>query len=156
MRISFEVDGLPQPQGSTKAFKTKSGKVLVTSDNRKLKPWRQAVIAAAREQLGRTPPATGAVRVDVVFNLPRPLGHFGKRGLLPSAPELPIVRPDLDKLCRAVLDALTEAGVFRDDGQVWKLELEKQYGDHAGAAITVASRDGTPQAVPVLPGMEAR
>lgn len=37
--------------------------------------------------------------------------------------------PDLDKLCRAVLDALTIAGVLHDDAQVDALRATKSYAD---------------------------
>ena len=46
------------------------------------------------------------------------------------------VKPDVDKLARAVLDAMTGV-VFRDDAQVVKLEVEKQYSAMAGVGIAV-------------------
>lgn len=35
-------------------------------------------------------------------------------------------RPDIDKLARAALDAITSAGVFRDDSQVTQLAAMKR------------------------------
>lgn len=137
MTLRIEVQGLPQPQGSARAVPIGNGRMRVTSANVKLRPWRQAVIAAAREEWGEREPVGSAVDVTCVFRLPRPVSHFGARGLRPSAPSRPKVRPDLDKLVRAVLDALTEAGVWRDDGQVVGLQVVKLYGV-PGAAITVS------------------
>ena len=46
----------------------------------------------------------------------------------------PFVRPDLDKLCRAVLDALTGIA-YKDDQQVVSLFATKSYGERAGVFI---------------------
>jgi Holliday junction resolvase RusA-like endonuclease len=50
--------------------------------------------------------------------------------------DLPSVRPDLDKLARATLDALTTAQVVTDDAQVCDLWVSKRYGI-PGADVTV-------------------
>ncbi len=107
--IEFEVPGEPQPQGSHQAY-TRNGRAWVTSDNPRLRPWRNAVCWHAREALGERPPLTGPVRVELWFSFARPRGHFGRRGLLPSAPAGHAVRPDCDKLARGAIDALTEGG----------------------------------------------
>ena len=100
--IAFEVPGEPQPQGSSKAFKHRhTGRVMVTSDNARLRPWRDAVCWHARQALLGGPLA-GPVQVELEFRFARPAGHFGKRGLRPAAPREHMVRPDLDKLVRAV------------------------------------------------------
>ena len=39
------------------------------------------------------------------------------------------MRPDIDKLARAILDALTDARVWPDDGQVVTMHVEKRYGE---------------------------
>ncbi|MDP5184783.1 RusA family crossover junction endodeoxyribonuclease [Blastococcus sp. BMG 814] len=81
----------------------------------------------------------GPVSVSVVFTFDPPK----------SAPKSrrcwPVTRSsgDLDKLCRAVFDALTDAGVWRDDSQVVRLAASKVHvGDpwslHVpGACVTV-------------------
>jgi Holliday junction resolvase RusA-like endonuclease len=88
-----------------------------------LKPWRDAITAAAREAHGGAPPLDGPCQVDAVFSLERPAGHFrtGKFSaqLRAGAPRRPVAsgKADLDKLVRAVLDALTAARVWHDDAQ---------------------------------------
>jgi len=47
------------------------------------------------------------------------------------------VRPDLDKLERAIGDALTDAGVWVDDGQVVNSHTQKWYAETPGVHITV-------------------
>src|SRR5262245_6772013 len=71
--VAFEVPGEPQPQGSTKAFKHRhTGLVMVTSDNTRLRPWRDAVCWHARQALAGRAPLVGAVRVVLDFRFTRP------------------------------------------------------------------------------------
>jgi Holliday junction resolvase RusA-like endonuclease len=80
--------------------------------------------------------------VDITFRLIRPKGHYGAKGLRPSAPKRPAVKPDLDKLARAVLDGITAGGAIHDDAQVCHLTVEKVYADDhlvPGATIRVGS-----------------
>ena len=56
---------------------------------------------------------------------------------LPVALRVHVFRPNLDKLARGVLDALGEAGVWRDDAQVVELGVRKEYGERAGAMVMV-------------------
>lgn len=148
--LQFEVPGLPQPQGSTRSF-ARGGKVVTTSDNPRLRPWRESVCWHARQAMQTPwlegtisrPPFVGPVSVSAIFWLPRPAGHFGSGRnagqLRASAPDRPAVKPDLDKLLRAVLDALSEAGAWRDDAQVVELgEVAKRYADQPGALIRVS------------------
>jgi Holliday junction resolvase RusA-like endonuclease len=47
------------------------------------------------------------------------------------------VKPDIDKLSRSVLDAIT-GGIVKDDSQVIILNARKEYGDKPGVLIRVA------------------
>ena len=77
--------------------------------------------------------------MELAFTFIRPRWHYGRRGLRPSAPLGHAVRPDLDKLARAVLDALVGAGVIRDDAQVAELHATKGYGERPGLAVALRS-----------------
>lgn len=75
----------------------------------------------------------GPIALTALFVLARPSGHWGsgaRSGVLrPSAPVMPAVRPDIDKLARAILDGLTGT-VWRDDSQVVALSsVAKVYGE---------------------------
>lgn len=128
--IAFTVYGVPVPQGSTKAFLPKGWKrPIVTADNKRTKPWRQAIIDASLGAMDGRAPIEGPAHLVVCFYLPRPK----------SAPRRvvePTKRPDLDKLVRAVSDALTSAGVWRDDDQVVFVSARKVFagGIDDGAA----------------------
>lgn len=146
--IRFEALGVPQPGGSKSAFPLRrsdgspvlrpngSQAVRVVDANPKVKSWRVVVVAAALE-IHRGPLLEGPLSIRVLFRFPRPKGHFGKRGLLPSAPPYPAVKPDVLKLTRALEDALTGI-LWRDDAQVVDEWMAKVYGEPAGAVVLVA------------------
>jgi Holliday junction resolvase RusA-like endonuclease len=68
--------------------------------------------------------------VECTFFLERPKAHCGtgrNEGIVKDgAPAYPVVRPDADKLLRAVLDALT-GRVWADDAQVVVATARKRY-----------------------------
>jgi crossover junction endodeoxyribonuclease RusA len=135
--ITFVVFGKPEPKGSTRSFRLKTGAVVTTSDNPRLKGWASLVIDQAVETFAGRDPYDCPISVRVCFDLARPAGHFGKKGLLPSAPSHPATLPDLDKLVRGLLDGLTQAGVWRDDSRVVAIDARKEYGDTPGAIVTI-------------------
>lgn len=134
--VTFTVYGQPQPAGSKTAGKTKSGKLFVRDSARGSAPWKRQVAQAAGEAMNGAGLLDGALELSVIFTVPRPKGHFGARGLRPSAPEHPTVRPDVTKLLRAVEDACTGV-VWRDDAQVVAQHALKGYGEPACAEVEV-------------------
>lgn len=134
--MDIKVTGIPAPQGS----KRHVGRGRLIEVSKKVKPWRQAVKSAAMAQMltENHETLTEAVSVTITFYLQRPKLHFTSKGLLkPSAPFYVTNRPDVDKLARSTLDALTDAGVFSDDSRVVQLNVTKVYGT-PGADIHVA------------------
>jgi crossover junction endodeoxyribonuclease RusA len=123
--LAFTVYGEAQPQGSAKAFVPKGWKrPIITSDNPDLKSWRQLVAEAANRALAQLPATDRdylleGVRLTIAFYLPRPKS-------LPKRVTAHTKKPDIDKLVRAVADALTSI-VFRDDSQVCELVTAKHY-----------------------------
>lgn len=113
----FFVHGIPEQQGSVKAFVVK-GRPIITSANKNLAQWRDLIAVAAQEHAEIH---TQAISIALTFYMPKPK----------SAPKkyIPMTkRPDLDKLIRSVLDALT--GVFfKDDSQVDAIRASKVYAN---------------------------
>lgn len=142
--LTINVVGLPAPQGSKRGFYNKNiGRVQMVESSKKVAPWRQDVVAAALNAIaeldGPWSAPTGPVEIDITFYLPRIKAHYrtGNRAheLRPNAPHHVDKKPDIDKLARSTLDALTTAGVLRDDAQVARLCAEKRYaGDHIDPA----------------------
>jgi len=66
------------------------------------------------------------VYIDVFVK--RPKSHFRANGeVKPLAPALHTQKPDADNIAKAVLDALTTAGVLRDDKCVYGLTIRKYW-----------------------------
>ena len=117
--ISFQVHGLPVAQGSTRVWMVK-GKPVTTSSAKGLGAWRRLVADVAQDYAPEEP-WDGPVGIELHFGLPKPKSAPKRRRVWPDK------RPDLDKLCRAVLDALTYV-IFSDDSQVIDLRAYKDYG----------------------------
>jgi crossover junction endodeoxyribonuclease RusA len=131
--VTFAVVGTPEPKGSMRAF-VRGGRAVLTSDNPNLKRWQRTVMTEAmRVSTAATQILSGSVAVELTFRLPRPKA-------LPKRRETPHVkRPDVDKLARGVLDALTGV-VWADDSQVAALRATKRYAglnEPPGAVVHV-------------------
>ena len=109
------------PQGS-KSVNRKTGHMFEA--NGRLKAWRKEAGVALDQYIGTWfgawEPFDGPLHVDVTFYLPR--GKTVTR-------EYPSVKPDLDKLQRALGDMLTIAGIIKDDARIVTWHSSKRYGD---------------------------
>jgi Holliday junction resolvase RusA-like endonuclease len=148
--LTIDVIGAPAPQGSKRAFVV-NGRAVMAESSKKVKPWRQDVAAAAEtaaQHAGwQIPP--DAIELTITFYMPRPGYHFGTgknaARLKPSAPRWVSKKPDIDKLTRSTLDALTTSGVIKDDAQVARLVVEQRYADAAtGARIVITPLISSP------------
>ncbi|MFW6033833.1 MAG: RusA family crossover junction endodeoxyribonuclease, partial [bacterium] len=123
--LDVTVHGDPAPQGSKRAFRNQhSGKIQQKESSTRLDPWRQDVRHAVELARPDGPPTIRAVRVSIQFAYARPKSHYRTGAnahlLREQAPPAPMNRAnDIDKLVRAVLDAITSTSVvWHDDGQV--------------------------------------
>ena len=125
-----------------RAFTPKGWKrPILTSDNPKLKSWRQEVTLSAlqaspatyvclesrlKEILFRRPLA---VKLSAVFYMPRPKSRKKAKHYT--------TRPDLSKLTRSLEDALTGV-VWDDDSQVAQYgDVRKEYGEPPRTEVVV-------------------
>lgn len=173
--LTLTVHGVPAPQGSKKGFVHKNtGRVILREQSERLAPWRGEITHRALMAMARFPEAQDqrwlldeAVVVDMVFTFARPQSHYrtgrNKHLLRDDAPPRPIGPPDTSKLARAVEDALTDAGVWRDDARVVEYgRLAKVYVREDGDALdrpgvlirlwTLAALVGDLQHVTAVPG----
>ena len=143
--IEFFVPGTPVSQGSMKSFVPKGARfpVVVHSKNSELQSWRGIVAHTAINQMTRMSAKmiiSGAIKIKMVFVLRRPKSHYGtgknSRTLKPLAPMWHDHKPDLDKLQRSILDALTGV-VWTDDSQVSQIDAVKMYGVETGVLINI-------------------
>lgn len=135
--LSFWVPGIPAPQGSKDSFviKNKEGQVVgrnVVESNKATRPWRVDVKHFAQEAvIERGTMLSGPISIRCEFVMKRP-ASLPKRKPTPPA----VKKPDLDKLMRAIGDAI-KGVVYTDDSQVveWHgtkriAELIEQPGVH--------------------------
>lgn len=124
--VDFFIPGVPVPQGSKTVAKAGKKVWLRDANASRLKPWRETV--AKHADLGYQ--FVGPVMVRLYFRFPRP-----KRPKF----EVPAVKPDIDKLERAVYDGLTDAGLIEDDSRIVKSYAEKSYHEEPGVRVIVRS-----------------
>lgn len=119
---AFFVKGRPVPQGSLKFIHGRPIHARATD----LAVWR-ADIARNAELSGYTP-VQGGVKVSCNFVFHKPKSAKDRN--------LPWVKPDLDKLVRAVLDGLTGVA-YEDDSQVVIVQANKTYGEREGVWLEI-------------------
>jgi Holliday junction resolvase RusA-like endonuclease len=137
------VHGTPAPQGSKRHVG--GGRMVEQSPN--LAPWRavvtQAAVAARYAKPLWAPATDTPLALGVTFTVARPASHWrtGKHShlLRAGAPEWPVTRPDLDKLIRSTMDALTDAGAMTDDARVISVSALKAY---PGGTLDALDRPG--------------
>ena len=159
MTLAFTVYGVAQSKGNHSAYQGRGMKFpIITETNRSVASWQQLVAEAASHALQQRPiedrcllPA--GVRVWIAFYLPRPKKYHKRGVFVPHC-----TKPDIDRLTRAILDALTQV-CFGDDKQVTELFAWKYYADVDKPPridvrvepTTASARCQHPQDIPPLP-----
>lgn len=143
--IQFFARGIPKGQPRPKAF-ARGGHAAVY-DPGTAEGWKGQVALAARPFLKSIPPDHSPLALRLDFFMPRPKGHFkftksgGSMILREPAPAYHAGKPDADNLAKAVMDALTQLGIWRDDACVVDLRVRKFYvrasDPDAGCTISI-------------------
>jgi Holliday junction resolvase RusA-like endonuclease len=85
----------------------------------------------------------GPIKISIIFLFPRPSYLLKKSVPLHSL--LHFVKPDIDNLLKAVMDALKDGHLFKDDCQIASVYMEKRHvmkDGIAGAFIQLAIYEG--------------
>ena len=135
--VEIIIEGTPRPQGS----KRHVGNGIMVESSKHVADWRNWVrlkaSQAMKEQRCEVIQKPLPVFVTITFGFDRPKKHFRSNGeLKPDAPVYHTGKPDVDKLLRAVLDAMTGI-VFVDDSQVQCGRLSKVYCKAAETQIHI-------------------
>ena len=94
----------------------------------KTREYEQIVQLYARRQIKR--PLTGAVKLSIQFYLPIPKSWSEpKKRAAMEGKIVPMVKPDIDNLTKAIMDALNGGIGYNDDKQVVELTTAKWYGE---------------------------
>ena len=147
--VTFFVEGIPKAKGNHRPCPIGKGRGLhlsrpgrghgagtyyllkhlgVRETTKGLGPWTRAIEAAAIAVRPPSPIPLDPFEVEVVFYTTRPQK--------PKHPTRVVVKPDPDKLARALLDPLTGI-IWKDDCQVTDLVVRKRYGDVPGARVRI-------------------
>ena len=117
---------------------TKKG--TVTAEREIRQAWREAGEPRMPDDV--------ALEVCIYVFVTRPKGHFKKNGELSTEGlRHPIPRnrkPDLDNICKLVLDSLNKQA-YRDDVLIAKITVERFWAEWPSTSITVATLDASPQ-----------
>jgi Holliday junction resolvase RusA-like endonuclease len=140
--ITFFVSGEPKAQPRPKAFARKFGDKWMARvyDSGTAEHWKSQIAIAAKPFLPLAP-LIGPLELHLTFQFPRLKHHFGSGkkadALKNGAPYFHASRPDFDNLAKAVCDALTQLGMWRDDNQIADCRIVKAYGPHQGCAVKI-------------------
>jgi len=127
--LQVVVEGSPVPQGSFRHI----GNGRIISANPKLNSWRQTIADQVATQTA-VRLIEGSCTVRLVFTLPRP------KSVSMSRRPRPTTKPDLDKLIRATLDAISlerYVQILTDDSIVTDLHAAKRYADNTPAGVRI-------------------
>jgi Holliday junction resolvase RusA-like endonuclease len=131
--VEFVVQGTPVPQGSTKSFYLKKLERVVTThvNASELRDWRFAIKLQAEKAMQANhyimsdeKDSAYAVTMSFFFLKPKSIKHNSKN-----------TKPDLDKLIRSVLDALTGT-CFINDSRVIMTHASKEFS-HNGREYAI-------------------
>ena len=128
MTTTFVINGRCPTKGSTRSFvNPKTNRVVTLADNKSLKQWTIDARWQAR-----------AAKVPMIYK-PHGVRVFARVEFVKpktAKQSTPSVRPDCDKLLRAILDALTGVG-YADDSQVVYAAIEKAYGPSERVTVEI-------------------
>lgn len=133
------VEGKPAPKGSWSPI-TRGGKTRFIPSNKNSASWQKKVKEHCIGYIDEPFLKPEAFRIGLSFCFKRPKSHFGtgrnSDKLKPNAPKYMIKTPDLDKLERSILDAMTGI-IYEDDSQVADLISKKRYSDEGKDGVII-------------------
>lgn len=140
LNLTFRVDGIPVQQGS----KRHVGNGVMIEAAKGLKSWRQEAISAAicaKSESGMMFPLDGPVACAVTFTFPMPASR--PKWMRDAAWMPKTTAPDLDKLTRAIGDALEQSKVVSGDARIWRWTVEKIESWERIPGVTVVVTDNS-------------
>lgn len=131
MKITFTVDGIPEPKRRPRFARRDRRVVTYTTrdDKRHENRIARAYITAA----GKLPPTTGAITltVEAIFTHPKSWSRRKRETMLHKTS-----RPDIDNLAKSVLDGLNGVA-YVDDAQIIRLITGKIFGERNETVISI-------------------
>lgn len=79
------------------------------------------------------------VQITAIYEPPKSTSKREKARML-SGELLPTKKPDADNIAKVVLDALNGVA-YRDDSQIVRLMVKKEYGEESGLRVQISEVD---------------
>ena len=114
--ITFDVLGMPSPQGSKRAFVAKGRAIIKDMGGTKSVAWRDSVSAKALELAAEHGCLDGPLRLEVLFRFPMPRSRT--KAQRAAVYGWKTTAPDSSKLLRALEDGLQAGGLITDDARI--------------------------------------
>ena len=141
MKTTFFIAGTPKPQARPRF--ARRGKFVTTYSQ--TTDWKKVCIKNAKEIFACVGMYENAIRVDLAFYFQRPKSHYrtGKFShlLRDDAPKYHVKKPDKDNLEKCVTDAMTDAGLIKDDCIIIVGETAKSYvreDEKEGCSVSIS------------------
>jgi Holliday junction resolvase RusA-like endonuclease len=133
MNIEFTIKGDPKALKRHRTFRR--GKFTGQYDPSQ---GDKADFLALAHQHAPEKPIDFPIRLRVYFEFRRPKNHYRSNGEIKPqvADRQHTTRPDVDNLCKFILDALNRV-FWRDDCLVYSVEAEKLYGEVPATRIAI-------------------
>ena len=133
--LQFVVEGPPQGKARPRFVRTRTGMRTYTLD--KTKSYEAQIGFVARGALAGAPMLAGALEVAVSAHYPIPASWSKRKRAQALRNEIrPTVKPDLDNVVKAVLDALNGVA-YVDDCQVVDSHGRKSYSERPSLLVQV-------------------
>ena len=127
MQLQFILPVTPTAQARPRvAVRGKFARAYKTADQKA----NERTLEAWLKDYAPKKPLEGPVRLEFVAYLPIPRSvHKRVREAMLAGEEYPVKRPDIDNLCKQILDACTRLQFWHDDSQVVSLWCHKYYAE---------------------------
>lgn len=131
MRIEFTVPGAPQ--GKERPRFTRDGHTYTPEKTRDY----ERLVAWAYKSAAHATMFSGSIRAEIVavYAVPKSWPKRQRERAL-AGDLVPMVKPDLDNIAKAILDALNGIA-YRDDAAVTDLTIGKRYGARPCVAVAL-------------------
>lgn len=149
--ISFFVPGLPVGKGRHRSAPLmKNGKPVIGKGGRpiiihhsdpKTVQYENLVALIGREEMGGRNPFAGAIEITlrILLKIPKSMPKY-KREKVAAGSLVPISKPDVDNVEKAICDALNHI-VWIDDSQIVDVAKRKRFSEKPGVVVTIQELD---------------
>lgn len=133
LKYFITIPGRPRPKSVTYSKKR-------TFNNPGVRSWMEEVTLKSRKEInskGVTADKGIPVQVNILIHMPLPK-RTSKKAISKQVGQPHVKIPDTDNLIKPIKDALTDAGMWYDDNQVWKIQASKILAEPEEGRVEIA------------------